>query len=86
VHEPYDIAQTLVCTRGILLREAMKMERKDYNRDAVDVVKRAIGVVIDPLSDNKKDAIEPGSEGGLRRQSTAVKKIPTKKRKRTPLL
>lgn len=64
----------------------MKMERKDFNRDEVDGVKRAIGVVIDPLSEKKKDAIEPGSEDGLRRRSTGVKKIPAKKRKRTPLL
>lgn len=62
------------------------MERKDFNRDEVDGVKRAIGVVIDPLSEKKKDAIEPGREGGLRRQSAALKKIPAKKWKRTPLL
>jgi hypothetical protein len=62
------------------------MERKDFDRSAVSVVKRAIGAVIDPKSGKKKDAIEPGSEGKLRRRKAQVKKIPPKKQKRTPLL
>jgi hypothetical protein len=64
----------------------MKMGRKDFNRDAVDLVKRAIGAVIDPLSEKKKVAIEPGSEGGLRRRKATVKELPAKKRKRVPFL
>jgi hypothetical protein len=64
----------------------MKMERKDFDRDAVNVAKRAIGAVIDPPTGKKKDAIEPGSENGLRRRNTKVKKIPAKKQKRTPFL
>ncbi len=64
----------------------MKMRRKDFNQDAVDSVKRAIGAVIDPLSEAKKNAIEPGSESGLRRRNATAKAIPAKKRKRAPLL
>ena len=56
------------------------MEKKGFNRDAVDVVKRAIGAVIDPvLSEKQKDAIQPGSEGGLRRGKANAKKLPAKR-------
>ena len=64
----------------------MKMERKGFPQNPVDVVKRAIGAVLDPLSEKKKDTIEPGSEDVLRRRNTKVKKSPAKKRKRIPLL
>ena len=60
------------------------MEKKGFNRDAVDVVKRAIGAVIDPvLSEKQKDAIQPGSEGGLRRRKANAKKLPAKKERAT---
>ena len=63
------------------------MEKKGFNRDAVDVVKRAIGAVIDPvLSEKQKDAIQPGSEGGLRRGKASAKKLPAIRPKRTVLL
>jgi hypothetical protein len=62
-------------------------EKKGFNRSAVDSVKRAIGAVIDPvLSDKqKKYAIQPGSEGGLRRRKPRARKLPAK-RKRSILL
>jgi hypothetical protein len=61
----------------------MKMERKEFNQKPAEIVKRAIGSVIDP---EKKDAIEPGSETKLRRRRPSVKKPSAKKRKRTPFL
>ncbi len=62
------------------------MRQKVFNRDAVDLVKRVIGVVIDPvLTEKQKDAIQPESDGGLRRGKTKAKKLPAK-RKRTALL
>jgi hypothetical protein len=61
-------------------------EKKGFNRSAVDWVKRAIGAVVDPvLSEKQKDAIQPGSEGGLRRRKARAKKLPAK-RKRAVLL
>ena len=63
------------------------MKRKNFNRVAVDAVEGVIGMVIDPvLPEKQKDAIEPGSEGGLRRGKAGAKKLPAKKRKRAPLL
>jgi hypothetical protein len=63
------------------------VKRKGFNQVAVDVVKRAIGMVIDPLpSEKQKDAIEPGSEGGLRREKDRAQKLPAKRRKRVPFL
>jgi hypothetical protein len=65
---------------GFLQRPAM--EKKGFNRDAVDVVKQAIDAVIDPvLSEKQKVAIQPGSEDGMRRRKPAVKKIPAKKKR-----
>ena len=62
------------------------MAKKAFNREAVDSVKRAIGAVIDPvLTEKQKDAVQPGSEGGLHRRKAQAKKIPAK-RKRTVLL
>jgi hypothetical protein len=62
------------------------MGKKGFNRSAVDSVKRAIGAAIDPvLSEEQKDAIQPGSEGGLRRGIAKAKKLPAK-RKRTAFL
>jgi hypothetical protein len=62
-------------------------KRKGFNRVAVDAVEEAIGMVVDPVSPEKqKDAIEPGSEGGLRRGKTKAKRLPAKKRKRAPFL
>ncbi len=62
------------------------MGKKAFNQEHVDSVKRAIGMVIDPvLSDGQKDAIQPDSESGLRRGKPKVKKIPVK-RKRAALL
>jgi len=56
------------------------MGKKGFNRDAVDLVKRAIGAVIDPvLSEKQKDAIQPGSEDGLRRGKAKAKKLPAKR-------
>jgi len=62
----------------------MKMERKVFNPNAVDMVTRAVGAVIDP--EKKKGAIEPGSEAALRRRRPHVKKPLGRKRKRTPFL
>ena len=63
------------------------MKRKGFNRVAVDTVEGVIGMVIDPvLPENQKDAIEPGSEGGLRRGKARGKKLPANKRKRAPFL
>ncbi len=63
------------------------MKRKGFNRVAVDAVAEVIGVVIDPvLPEKRKDVIEPGSEGGLRRGKARAKKLPAKKRKRAPFL
>jgi len=62
------------------------MAKKGFNREAVDSVKRAIGVVIDPvLSEKQKVAVQPGSEGGLRRRKVRAKKLPST-RKRAVLL
>ncbi len=58
------------------------MGKKDFNRDAVDRVKQAIDAVIDPvLSEKQKDAIQPGSEDGLRRRKAKAKKPPAKKKR-----
>lgn len=58
------------------------MMKKGFNRDAVDAVKQAIDAVIDPmLSEKQKDAIQPGSEGGLRRRKVTAKKLPAKKKR-----
>ncbi len=59
------------------------MVKKGFNRDAVDAVKQAIDAVIDPvLSEKQKDAaIQPGSEGGLRRRKPTAKKLPAKKKR-----
>ena len=63
------------------------MKRKGFDRVAVDAVEGVIGTVIDPvLPEKQKDAIGPGSEGGLRRGNARAKKLPEKKRKRTPFL
>jgi len=63
------------------------MKRKGFDRVAVDAVEEVIGVIVDPAPPEKqKDAIEPGSEGGLRRGVARAKKLPAKKRKRTPFL
>ncbi len=60
---------------------------KGFNRIAVEAVEEVIGMVIDPeLPEKQKDAIEPGSEDGLRRGKAGAKKPPAKKRKRTPFL
>lgn len=62
------------------------MDKKAFDRDAVDLVKQAIGAVIDPvLSEKQKVAIQPGSEDGLRRRKARLKKLPAK-RKRAVLL
>ncbi len=62
------------------------MVKKGFSRGVVDLVKRAIGAVIDPMSSEKqKVAIQPGSDGGLRRRKAKVKKLPAK-RKRAALL
>lgn len=61
--------------------------RSGFNRVAVDAVERIVGMVVDPVPPEKQiDAIEPGSEGGLRRGKTRAKRVPEKKRKRTPFL
>ena len=61
--------------------------RKGFNRVAVDEVEEIVGMVVDPVPPEKqKNAIEPGSEGGLRRGKISAKKLPEKKRKRTPFL
>lgn len=58
------------------------MEKKGFNRDAVDAVNEAIDAVIDPaLSEKQKDAIQPGSEDGLRRRKPNAKKLPAKKKR-----
>ena len=63
------------------------MGKKGFNRDAVVLVERAIGAIIDPvLSEKQKDAIQPGSEGGLRRGKATAKKLPAKRRKRSAFL
>ncbi len=63
------------------------MERKVFDRDAVDAVKKAIGKVVDPaLPGKRKVAIQPGSENGLRRGNLKAKTPPARKRKRTPFL
>lgn len=63
------------------------MKQKGFNRLAVDAVEGVIGIVIDPvLPEKQKDAIEPGSEGGLRRGKARAKKLPAKKGKRAPFL
>ena len=63
------------------------MKRKGFDRVAVDAVEEVVGMVIDPVpAEKQKDAIEPGSEGGLRRGKTRAKRLPEKKRKRTPFL
>lgn len=63
------------------------MQRKGFNRVAVEAVEDVIGMVIDPvLTGKQKDAIEPGSEGGLRRGKAKAKKLPGKKWKRAPFL
>ena len=60
-------------------------KRKGFNRSTVDAVEGVIGKVIDPvLPEKQKDAIEPGSEGGLRRGKVRAKKLPAKKPKRAP--
>lgn len=62
-------------------------KKKGFNRVAVVSVEGVIGTVIDPLLPEKQqDAIEPGSDGGLRRGKVKAKKLPEKKRKRTPFL
>ncbi len=59
-----------------------EMVKKGFNRDAVDLVKQAIDAVIDPvLSEKQKDAIQPGSEDGLRRRKAKAKKPPAKKKR-----
>lgn len=63
------------------------MGKKGFNGDAVVLVERAIGAIIDPvLSEKQKDAIQPGSEGGLRRGKATAKKLPAKRRKRAAFL
>lgn len=58
------------------------MVKKGFNRDAVDAVKEAIDAVIDPvLSEKQKNAIQPGSEDGLRRRKAVTKKLPAKKKR-----
>jgi hypothetical protein len=60
------------------------MRKKGFNRGAVDLVKQAIGAVIDPvLSEKQKSAIQPGSEGGLRRRKPKAKKLPAKRKRAT---
>jgi hypothetical protein len=61
--------------------------RKGFTRMAVDKVEEIVGIVIDAVTPNKPVvAIEPGSEGGLRRTKPKAKGLSAKKRKRTPLL
>jgi hypothetical protein len=63
------------------------MGKNGFNRDPVDLVERAIGAIIDPvLSEKQKDAIQPGSEGGLRRGKATAKKLRAKRRKRSAFL
>ncbi|RPJ46819.1 MAG: hypothetical protein EHM16_08230 [Betaproteobacteria bacterium] len=58
------------------------MGKKAFDRDAVASVKRAIGAVIEPvLSEEQKDAIQPGSEDGLRRRKARAKKLPAKRKR-----
>jgi hypothetical protein len=58
------------------------MGKKGFNRGAVDLVKRAIGAVIVPvLSEKQKDAIQPGSEGVLRRRKAKAKTLPAKRKR-----
>ena len=58
------------------------MGKKGFNRDAVDLVERAIGTIIE----KQKEVIQPGSEGGLRRGKATAKKLPAKRRKRSAFL
>ncbi len=63
------------------------VKQKGFNRVAVDALEEAIGIVIDPaLPEKQKDAIEPGSERGLRRGKARSEKLPAKRRKRAPFL
>lgn len=58
------------------------MGKKVFNQGNVDSVKQAIGAVIDPLlSETQQDAIQPGSESGLRRGKTKAKKLPAKRKR-----
>ncbi len=63
------------------------VKRKGFDQTTVDAVEEMIGTAIDPAPPEKeKVAIEPGSEGGLRRGQPKAKKLPATKRKRTPFL
>lgn len=58
------------------------MGKKVFDQENVDSVKQAIGAVIDPLlSETQKDAIQPGSESGLRRGKPKAKKPPAKRKR-----